>query len=357
MRENGYYYFIKKDKTTRLGKLTHNSTGYDNYMSLLELKKYPKSEWRQRIKELQYVISLFVSKFEDLGEVVIPQDWLDDVKAKKIAKSAKLVQTIPGTTKVKRVKLEGEVTGKVALELQRYVDGKNCKFEPLVIQMNSAHRNPYTVIYGNREDEGIFQKWYELVNSNKIKLIIYSERELNRLKDIKLHNFMKLEEFEKGKNKLFKRIVTAHRIDQLINDYSSIFSRNDIIISRISTPLSEKLDRLKKYRDEYYKSGHGELINSILELADSQGLYDSSIYDVYKEIKYVFDRLPFLKEICNLTSYYHVSDEVIRLITDLFKYHKYRVNWQLYKLPTIDEEEVEIREGEEINDETIKQLI
>lgn len=337
-------YFIKKEKPFKLGSTGKRYTGrgYDNYTSILGLHSLPKSEWRDRIKELQYIISLLTKGFVDTDKIEIPQDWLDGRKKERVQK-----MVIKGTN-IRRKKLTGEVTGKVATHLERYVSGKNCKFVTEIFQMKDAHKDKRFIIYGGEESEPLFQKLYTVLVKKSVKLVILSQRELKNLKEIELHNWMEIGKFMEGKHKIFRRAVTSYLIHQLHSEFPSVF-RKIPKVKEISTVLGEKLDKLNDYNRDYYLGGDEELYKSMLSIAEEHKLYDTSIYDVYKEVEFILDRLPFIEPMFSRIDY--TDDGYIKAIRDLFKYYKQRMDWRHYNLPINEEIIEEVVETEEILDE------
>ena len=120
---NGHgVYFIKKTYNIPLRKALKQETYYE----ILNLKRFPKEEWRAVIKEWQYVISLITKHFKNLDDIEIPKAWIDGRKKKNVK-----ISTAP---KGRRVKLEGEIIGKLASPLERYVDGDRKS-----TRLNSSH--------------------------------------------------------------------------------------------------------------------------------------------------------------------------------------------------------------------------
>lgn len=336
-------YLVRKEKTIPLRGKT---MAFDSYYNILGLRKFPKDTWRERIKELQYIQSLLVSKFTNLDKMNIPDSWMEGRKKQKVAAIAS------GASK-RRVKLEGEVTGKLATNLERYVSGKSCKFESTVFQLKDAHKSKMFTIYGDNSDitEVLFNKWFTILKRDKVNLIMFSERELKRLENIKLHNWMKIEDFDKGEHKVFKRAATSYLISQLYTKYPRVFDRMDIL-EQISTDLHEKLKKLDDYKETYFLNGNAELYTSILEVAQSKNLFDPVMYSIYKEVRNILEKLVFLNPILGTFNRYCTQDDgVVNALKDLFKYYRYRINWKHYKLQINEEmtkeEATEIEELEE----------
>lgn len=343
-------FFFKKTKDFTLGKVKANKTDYTTYMDLLELRKAPKKEWRARISECRHIISLLTKGFIDLDKTDIPAAYIAAQKASKAAKKIKNGGTI------RRKKLVGEVTGKMSAPLERYVSGSKCKFVPTVIQLKEAHKAKYIIVYGGKEHEDKFQKYFTVFNNKDVKFVIFSDRELKNLKEVELHNWIKMEDFEQGKHKVFKRMVTAYLISKLKGEYSHVFS-NSSIFTDISVSFRDKILYLDKYSKDFYLRGDEELYKSLISVAEENNLFDEVPYSAYKEMKFLLKKLRFLQPLLSSlntgSGYYStpIKPEVIEVIKDLFKYYKQRMDWQNYNLP-INKEEIE-----ELTEELVEQTI
>lgn len=330
-------YFVQKENPYKLGSIKnkYSSDGYNRYTRILDLFSYPKAQWRERIKEFQYVQSLITNQFLDLDKLFIPQEWFENKKAERKKKMA-----IKGTDK-RRPKLEGELGGKVAEPLERYVSNKNCKFVSKLFEMASAHRQKYTIIYGSQEQEPVFQRLYQVLkSSDRFKLVIFSDRELKNVKQFKLHNWISLERFMKGEHKEFKRLVTSYLINKLINEHYSAFSANRKMYE-ISLPIAEKMTDLISYKTKYFRSDD-EIFEDILKVAEEFKLFDYSIYGTYQEIKLFLDKLPFINVMfSHMNTYDRATDKpLIQITRDLFKYHRKRIDWQHYNVIKQEEKEL-----------------
>jgi hypothetical protein len=337
-------YFIRKVKTFKLGGLT-KMNDYDTYMKLLDLPNYPRTEWRELITEFQAVLASLTKTFINLDEMVIPQAFLDSRKKQKG------ITVTVGGTKVRRVKLEGEVIGRYAVELERYVDGKNSKLVSKIYSLAEMHKYNKLVIYGSQADIATMDKLYASVNKNKVELAVFSERELKTLATINVHNLIPLSKFMEGKNKPFKRIVTAYLIQKLHNSFSRSFIRREKI-GLISTDLCEKMKRLSDYKIEHHCGGNDTIYNSMLEVAQSHNLFDMEIYHEYVEVKNLLERLPFIEAMSDkIQSYDNDNSQIINAFRDLFKYHGHRIDWKHYNI-RINEEVVE-----ELTESSVEQLV
>jgi hypothetical protein len=336
-------YIVKKMKSYKLGNPKDAYSGYDSYFKILELWKFPKSDWRNVIKEFQEMQSRIVSRFIDLDNYVVPEQFILSKKKATVGSNG-----VAGP-KQRRQKLEGEVTGKLAATLERSVGNQNCKFVPHVVQMKDAHKAPYLTVYGSAVHTSTFDMMFSVFpkKKEKVKFMVFSERELNRLKDIDLHNWIHIDKFMEGKHIAFRRVVTAYLIDQLTTDYRSVFCRTDRM-QHVSTDLTDKMVQLKQYRDVNHMNGSDDLYKTMLEVAEADKLFDMSIYPLYLEIKSIFERLPFINSVFMASSSYNVKDGMTDAIRDLFKYYKQRIDWKHYNIrineevvTPVDESEIE----------------
>jgi hypothetical protein len=283
--------------------------------------------------------SRIISRFIDLDNYVVPQQFILSRKKTTIGSN--------GGPKVRRQKLEGEVTGKLASSLERSVGNQNCKFVPEVVQMKDAHKAPYLTVYGSAVHTSTFDMMFSVFPTKKanVKFIVFSERELTRLKDIDLHNWIHIDKFMEGKHITFRRVVTAYLIDQLTTNYRSVFSRTDRM-QHISTDLTDKMVQLKQYRDTNHMHGSDKLYKTMLEVAEADNLFDMSIYPLYLEIKNVFGKLPFINSMFQASSSYNVKDGMTDALRDLFKYYKQRIDWKHYNIRINEEVITPVAESE-----------
>ena len=315
-------YVIKKENKISLG--TTKNTGksnYTTYMDFLSLHKYPRSEWRTIIKEYQHVVSLLTKRLVNLDDIVIPQVFIDSKQKLKTGSS--------GPT-VRRKKLEGEITGKVAEGLQKYT-GRNCKMTPITIPMENAHKKSILTIYGGVEHTDKINELFPMFHNLKVRMITFSERELKSLANIDLHNWISMEEFMKGEHKVFRRAVTAYLIDKLIRKNLSAFRKRSNMTT-ISSDLHSKMDTLDVYHRNNHFSGSDVLFESMLAVAQEKNLFDIETYIIYKQVNSVFEKLPFIDTMFEAMGGYGDNNKFKSITIDLFKYYKQRVNLENYKI-------------------------
>jgi len=329
-------FFVKKVKDFKLGKVTKLSD-YDTYMDILGLRKIQKHLWRAAIKEFQSIVAMYIDCLPKVEDIEVPQDWIDSKKKAKI--------TISGGTigpKVRRVKLQGEIVVKLASELERYVDGKNCKWVPTTYKLENLHKAPYLTVYASQGEadvklmDGLFKITNGLKKTN-IKFVAASEREIKNLSKFELHNWITLDKFMEGKNKPFKRIVTAYYIKKLHEKYNNTFKKYDRM-KELSQDLVDKLALLEKYESEHYIYAADSFYEAVVAIAEEHNLFDGEIYPTYREISAFLDRYSFVETILDVCPYYNKEkDPMIDVMRDMFKYHKRRLDWKNYNIKLNEE--------------------
>jgi len=343
-------------KTSSFPLRNKNGRGdYDNYYTMLQLSQYPKSEWRQRIQEFQSIINGYVNTFVNIDEMEVPQSFIDARKKQRISTGQIKGTGATGNSGPRRVKLKGEMICKQAEELERWVDGKNCKWVSKTYDMAKFHQNKYLFIYGKQEDMDKMDKWFKATRGLKIELAVLSERELKLVEKIELHNLMSFSKFMEGKNKPFQRIATACLIDKLSNEYRYVF-RNAEVLNPISTDLYNKVTEVRQYRDRNFKDINNEYRNIIIEHAKEVGGFDMSIYSTVVEIENICKKLPFLDSMMSNIRYYGDVDNdkpLLAALKDLFKYHKHRIDWKNYRIRFNEDLPLE----ETLTTETVEELI
>ena len=319
---------VRKDGVFRLGN-TKNDGGYKlNYYNLLGLNNHPVSEWRQLIKEFQHILSLLTADFINLDDLVVPQSFLDSRKKVKPA-------GVNGQTTGRR-KITGEIVGKQAVELQRYVQDKNCKWESTIYKLETLHKANYLTVYGSQENVEMMDKLYSVIPRQAIKFVSFSDRELENVKKLDVHNWMSYDEFMKGENAVFKRTVTAYVIKQLKSSNSNVFDRTHAIRD-LSTSLYTKIASLNSYVTNWYLSNGDQGGYSMMrKIAEEKNLFDMNTYQTYLDVQVVLERLPFMNYLLGRMTY-GVSSEGMDCIRDLLKYHKFRLDVKNYKNNIVEE--------------------
>jgi hypothetical protein len=284
--------FIKKRNSHVLG--SRLSTGYKNYYQILDLKNHPKGEWRERIKEFQWMINEFISSLSVVDDIEIDQQWLDD---KNAAVAAKRKLTISTTGP----KLQGEIPCKIADSLLRYVDGQNCKFVADKINVDTLTGGPLH-IYAKHDEASLLDAIYEIGTYNNFKLITVSNREFEGLESLDVPELTNYRTFITAGSLKFKQIVTASLIYKLQKEYSESFS-NASYLEVVNKTLADQLSQLSNYKTSHYPSRPNDSTNSItkewIDYATNKCLFDPAIYGTYLTVSNVLEKHYYIELFCS----------------------------------------------------------
>lgn len=325
LKETTTYRFVKKGKPFIL-KPTTSKLEFNNYYSLLELRFYPKHQWRQVISEFQLILKSITDKFIPVESSMITKEWIE---------SKKKIKLVNISTGVKRKKLKGDISGKQADDLQRFVEGKTCKFVPTIYKLENIYKKKSLIIYGKHEDAVKLDPIYDISRAQKIIVSTFSDREIKVIESGELHNLMPYNVFMEGKNKPFKRIVTACLIRNLIDSYRYTFDKKDRL-SKISIELFTKLENLQKYSQDNYCNMNTEIFKAMLTVAKKHQYFDMQIYSDYLEMKEFLEKMYFLEPLMQRLTQVDIDKDPLGLvICDLFKYHRFKLNYTRYNLPTV----------------------
>jgi hypothetical protein len=347
---------VKKTKEFKLYGKKFTSGEYDNYHRIIGLGAYPKHQWRQVIKEFQHIVKLLSDNFIDIDKLEIPQEFIDMRKAMRAPSVSRVKVTSSGQT-VRRTKLKGEMICKVAEDLERWVDGKNCKWVSKTFQMENFHKNNFILVYGSQEEVEKMDKWYKATKGTRVRFAVLSDREMKVAKGINLHNLMSFSKFMEGKNKPFQRIATACLIDKLMYEHRHLFSEKNELCS-ISKSLHEMINGMESYRDKHFKNVNDDVRNIIIDYAKEVNAFDPSIYDDCKKVEEISKKFPFINVILGELPHYNSERKNVLLaaLVDLLKYHKHRINWENYKIvlnedaplqETLTEDTIEVLENQD----------
>lgn len=349
LTSHGIYYFVKKVRPLKLKSRMLDPS----YFKLLKLDKEPKHLWRKIIQEYQFIQSQFTSKFIDYDAIEIPKTWLDNRKKKKYV-SGKI-------SKGRAPKLQGEAVGKIACDLERCVSGSNCKFIPQTISLQKAHQYPGITVYVGHDHAKKMDPLYAISNKtvDMLRFITFSDREMKNLAKVEVHNLITYEKFMEGNNKPFKRLITGYLINVLIAEQFQVFTKRENLHS-ISKDLYDKLCELSAYKQHHYVNSDNEIYAAMLEVAKSGNLFDMDIYDTYLEVKGILEKFPFINQLLLVSSSNRYSvnvlsnANVISILCDMLKYHKFRIDYQNYRLPAVKPEislTEDVQEADELEEE------
>jgi anti-sigma regulatory factor (Ser/Thr protein kinase) len=330
---------------------------FSSWHKVLNLGAVPRNLHPYRINDMKYVLDILTKDWIDLDALVVPQSFLDSRKQQKAVKKSNKASMTGGRRKVK-----GEIVCKEAVDLLRYNDGRNCKFESNIYDLQKLMKSGKYFIYDLHENQILLDPIYRHVDHNFVTLLSLSAREKKLVEGLEIHNLISREEFMKGKQKPFKRMVTSAKIHTFIKKYEAIFKHKDGCIRKASTDFSDKLNVLWKYRNKYYRNhGYGggredKMYEAMYAVADRHDLYDMKVYPEFLTMTELFkDTLPWLDTMMDrFTPNGHggTQDMQVSILVDMLKYYKRRVNPDHYITITDQTEDLEV-----VTEETVEESV
>jgi len=185
------------------------------------------------------------------------------------------------------------------------------------------------------------------MGKQKMEVITFSARELKIVEQLDIHNLISYDKFMEGKTAPFKRIVTATLIDNLMSKYRYVFEKSQMF-KHTSTDFYKKLEALADYKRANYVCANSDLNKAMLAVAEEHKLFDHNIYPEYLQMIDILNKLTFINPLAKTMGYFNEDDQMVGVVTDLFKYYKHRVDFKHYNIKINDEV---------LTEETIEDLV
>jgi hypothetical protein len=323
-------FILKKNRNLVLGN--KNSYQMDSYYEILRLENYDKSQWRDVIKDWQKIEELILSDSTDMTNAVVPAQWIADRKA--VASKKGTISRVVGK------KLVGEISFKQAENLLKWSGDRTCKFVANKMKLQNIKKESYVYIYDSYDNQDKLDKLYNIIQRMEIRLISLSNRELKLVNTLDIKNLISYDEFMKGDHILFRRISTSHQIRKFTGDFPAIFrSSGRKFINKINTSLCEETTKLENYVSNNFNTRevNYDMLNKMVDITNAgNNLEDHRIYYLYNKVKSFLEANPFIEYMCSHYTSYSANTSAIDAITDLFKYHKLRLNIEHYKLKEME---------------------
>lgn len=248
--------------------------------------------WRTCLEEGKLLVdSAIKDHFVRIEDLVIPSNFKTAPKKKANRKAA-----------VDITNLTGELGIKYACPTLVSTDWA-CKFTEKTVEIKDLAGLGMHV-YGTEDKRYNLDKLYEFThygNKYKLNICTISERQQKYIKELKLTNFMEVDEFFKGKHDMFRKIVTSHLIQsELCLPYSKIFEDREIIKKYLCTDFGKDLHELRLYADNYKttRSGYSDestLMKSMVDLAHEAKLYDTDVWEKFNNVKEDIEKFDFVR--------------------------------------------------------------
>lgn len=281
------------------------------YWDILNLNNVSKSSWSTYIRQFNLVEEQFKSKLIDETQVETSKEFLQWKESKKQERKSKPRNV--DSNYVVLDKKEDEYTLAVCRKSSFY--GKYA-FDKKTEKVSDAIKYRGLTVYFNEEDREKAEFYFNITKN--IRIAIIGKRE--RLKIQNNHNFMTPEQFEKSKP--FRRLVTAIKFDNLLDKHRKLKRNSNEIIQKCIPSLQEDINKLRIYVEKNYESGNSTMTQAIMDLAESQNLWDYELMDVYNRVEKELEQFEFLQYLETPSYWDEKSKKAINSIITKMLYHQ-----------------------------------
>jgi len=316
-KDRAVYFFKEKSKYLQI-----TLKGPQGYKELLKLNNYHKDQWRTVIKEWKHIESLLLADIVDADAIEVPQSWID-------ARNQAKVKKMKSTKAAKGEKLEGDFNCKLAENLLRYSDGRNCKFVAGRLNVQTIEEGNIVYVYTHHDDFMKLDKMYEDTKKMGIEYITLSQRELDVIEDSgeTVDNLVSYDDFVKGHEK-FVQIVTAVRIHRFCNNYNDVFDRRSYI-KEVYSELVTDLQSLIDYRGLYlYPTKHSNFgdLDDLVKIAEENNLFDDTYYQLQEKVHQLLKTHYYFNTLAKVISYASTSSGILDCMAQLMTCNGLEVN-------------------------------
>lgn len=320
---------IKKSRKLALGSKKQFTCCY---YSLLGLKNIEKKHWREAIIEYNTMIDDLIESrlIFNLLTTEVPKEYIDRQK-----------QNSKSNYFSRRNKEQGDVIVKLPVPLERYFYKRNYKYlaDTWSIASISKRKALHVYIENSEKDKVDSLQLIVVCTKNKISTLTMSNREIKIIEAFNIHNIISFKKFMEGKTKPFKRLVTAYLINKLFEKYSGLYrtieNRSECLVD-ILPNVNDDILELYKYKSEYYYGRDDSLYESMLKVANEYGLFDTTIYHKYLNLKKFLESNSYIDSLIEvMMSSSFKSAEFKKIIIQMLKYKKVRMSINNYDLPAV----------------------
>jgi len=281
------------------------------YWDILNLNNVSKSSWSTYIRQFNLVEEQFKSKLIDETQVETSKEFLQWKENKKQERKSKPRNV--DSNYVVLDKKEDEYTLAICRKSSFY---NKFAFDKRVEKVHSSSKNKFLTVYFDETDREKAEFYFKIVKN--IRIAIIGKRE--RLKIQNNHNFMTPEQFEKSKP--FRRLVTAIKFDSLLDKHRKLKRNSNEIIQKCIPSLQEDINKLRIYVEKNYESGNSSMTQAVMDLAESQNLWDYELMDVYNRVEKEIEQFEFLQYLETPSYWDEKSKKAINSIITKMLYHQ-----------------------------------
>jgi len=277
---SNFIYFLKTDNLKIKLK---------QYIFILELKKFPKDTWRNKIKEFQRVSEEFVN------EVVVDGQHLhvceDFLKFKKDSYKERL-----STSTNRYIKLDKTEDDVVIHFPHPKLVGRGYKFEKRAVNIEGLCKDGCQYIIFDESRKELCLQIHSLINKHSLngyKCVYITPNEIKKLPNT--NKFIMFAKIEKKPSdlKLFKKIATAMLYDEALEKCNYILNFQDDIklLKSFNENLHDAYKTLKKYVNTY----NIPFLSEVVEEAIKTNNIDLTYNEEYKKIEKFNKMFGFLR--------------------------------------------------------------
>lgn len=302
MGENFYFArFHKRKLGWNEGRFSYDS---HSYKAILGLNKYPKDQWREMIKQFEELKKEFTTGYLMLEEVVPDAKWLEERKARRKKGSRRTVDKT-----------------EVRLALSRKSDTFGHQYPVYdkisVFELRTLPQSKGFFVYATKEDREALERFYKIgvaMYSSKIgsrlKTVIVNNRDFEKIKAQKFHNWKTMEEVLSEKYGPLVQYVTSLVVEKFIEDHSKYFN-NSMFIGKLSKSTLMDMVAIKKYMNDTFNGHQGRYYSysddvnheqSLIELFMEKGWLDPRVSYLIPRLTKSLKHFDFIQHFGNLTS-------------------------------------------------------
>jgi hypothetical protein len=314
------------------------------YKENLNLKRIDKSKWRDTIIDYQEMRKRILDKYiKPLSDFKPTQDWLDKRKANR---------AVGFRTRVDKFDINPKIITESKID------------SPTLMSFDEVKKSPRLSIYGLMEEKDNLMRIshsikYGVRFSRRIAVYVVCKRDYDRLQKQNFHNWITYEKFMEGETKPFKVFATSVLIGKYIEKNYNLFSQTKTI-KTLWGKLGEAMVELQKYTDSNKTSVANEFMESVIEHATTNNLFDPLIMDIFEYVKKNLPSFTFLEKINQDNPKYYIKSELpykedtLDLIREILKNRRVRMDLKNYVKVQETVEQVQQAVDQELIDNEIE---
>ncbi len=334
--------FVRVDKNFYKLKSNYVHGGSRSYHDILKLQNHPKSEWRQRIIEWQSIVKELEDQIIPLESIEISQEWLD-------ARKKENQRSRVNSTERKLIGKQ-EINLKIGRSLEKWSHDWNCKFVGNSMTIENIYKNSFLTVYGTEEQRKQLDSLYLIANSawiakkckfsGQLKVAILGQRDIEKIKNLEIHNLKSIEAFMSENGKLIGKYVTAYKVNKFLGSNSRVLNQEVFISKNISKSLIQDVDSLKEFKNRYNNISNynvnNEFHKALFDLVEENKWEDKEIIAIQNRVEKQLKKLDFIKffKTSRYSERLENEKELIPFVHEVLKGRKFKMDYIHYDSPS-----------------------